>query len=327
MAHPANGREFGLADDDAIAAASSAARAYLVRWGRRPAPQRLGRTCSAVPRPSRPAVPAHPLGPPARRCRARGRRRYALCMSVDGPEALVGLRRVGRLVAATLEALKAAVAPGVSTAELDALAAERFRAAGARSGPIMTYGYPGSICISIGDEIVHGVPGSRRLRAGQLVSLDVAAELDGYHADAAVTVPVGPVTVPGRALIGAAGAALAAGIRAAQPGATLCDVGRAIEHATRQHGFRVFRELTGHGIGRAMHEEPTVFNWPAPAATMVLTEGLVFTIEPMLGAGSTRLEVGRDGWTVRTADRSLSAHAEHTVMVAEGGPVVLTTAR
>jgi methionyl aminopeptidase len=245
-------------------------------------------------------------------------------MSADCPEDVAGLLRAGRLVAATLDGLTRAVAPGVTTGMLDRIAAELFAEAGARSGPILTYGYPGSICVSVDDEVVHGVPGGRVLREGQIVTLDVAAELDGYHADAAVTVPVGLIDQPSMDLIAAADAALAAGMRAATPGNTLRDVGAAVERTTRAHGFRVFRELTGHGIGRQMHEEPTVVNWPDPAATTRLTAGMVFTIEPMIGAGSTRIRLDSDGWTIRTVDRSHSAHAEHTIIVADDGPVVLT---
>ncbi len=249
---------------------------------------------------------------------------YDEVVSVDTPEQLEGLRRVGRLVASTLRTLRAAVAPGVMTGELDAIAQEVFVAHGARSGPVVTYDYPGSICVSVDDEVVHGIPGKRRLRRGQLVTLDVAAELDGYHADAALTVPVGATSQSAEGLMAATRAALAAGIRAAQPGVTLHDVGSAVELAAEVRGFRVFHELAGHGIGLAMHEPPIVFNWPAPQAEERLTEGLVFTIEPMLTAGSTRLEMDRDGWTVRTRDGSLSAHEEHTIMVAAGGPLVLT---
>ena len=245
-------------------------------------------------------------------------------MSVDTPEQLLGLRRAGRVVAAALQTLKAAVAPGVSTGQLDRIAAGFFASHGARSGPILTYGYPGSICISVDEQVVHGVPGERVLEPGELVSLDVAAEVDGYHADAAVTVPVGVVDDRRRKLVDATRAALAAGISHAQPGALLADVGAAIERTTREHGFEVFRELTGHGIGRDMHEDPTVFNWAAPQATHVLEPGLVITIEPMIAAGGTRLMVERDGWTVRTVDRSPSAHEEHTIMVSDGAPVVLT---
>lgn len=245
-------------------------------------------------------------------------------MSVDRPEQLEGLRRVGRLVAATLRTLRAAVKPGVSTGELDALAARTFADHGARSGPILTYGYPAAICVSVGDEVVHAIPGRRRLRPGEIVTLDVAAELDGYHADAASTVAVGTPSPDARRLMTATRAALAAGIRAAQPGARLRDVGAAIERVTVTRGFSVIPELTGHGIGRGMHEPPTVYNWPAPGADLVLTAGLVFTIEPMIAAGSPRITVGADGWTVRTADHGLSAHEEHTIMVAPGGAVVLT---
>jgi methionyl aminopeptidase len=249
---------------------------------------------------------------------------YDVGVSVDTPEQLRGLRLAGRLVALTLSSLRAAVRPGVTTGELDALALQIFSEHGARSGPVLTYGYPGAICISVDDEVVHGIPGGRRLRSGELVTLDVAAELHGYHADAAITVPVGPVSAPAADLISATRAALAAGMRAAQPGATLRDVGAAVQRAARHRGYEVFRELTGHGIGRAMHEEPTVPNWPSPSAGRRLTPGLVFTIEPMLTAGSTRLGLDSDGWTVRTLDGSLSAHEEHTLMVSPGGPLVLT---
>lgn len=204
------------------------------------------------------------------------------------------------------------------------LAAEFLIGRGAQSGPILTYGYPGWTCISVEDEVVHGVPSRRRLRDGQLVTLDVAAELDGYHADAAITVPVGTVDRERSRLGAATRAALSAGIRAAVPGGTLRDVGAAIERTAHARGYRVFRKLTGHGIGRHMHEEPTVFNWPAPEARDPLPAGLVLTIEPQLTAGSTRLVTKADGWTVSALDGWPSAHAEHTIMVADGGPVVLT---
>ena len=250
-------------------------------------------------------------------------------MSVESPEQLRGLQRAGRVVAETLRVLRRAVAPGVTTAELDRLAAETFARLGARSGPILTYGYPGFVCISVEDEVVHGVPGPRVLRPGQLVTLDVAAEVAGYHADAAITVPVARVDAGRQRLMAATRAALNAGIRAARPGATLRDVGAAIEREARQRRFTVLRELTGHGIGLAMHEDPIVFDpyWPAPAARTRLTSGLVFTIEPMLTSGGQGLVLEDDGWTVRTADRAPSAHQEHTIMVARSGrPVVLTAA-
>ncbi len=247
-------------------------------------------------------------------------------MSVDTPEQLDGLKRVGRVVAETIAAVRQAALPGVTTAGLDAIAEAVFERHGARSGPILTYGYPGSICLSVDDEIVHGIPGSRTLRAGQLLTIDVAAELDGFHADAATTVAIGSPSAAAGRLISSGRRALAAGIRAAQPGATLRDVGAAVEASAEADGFKVARELTGHGIGREMHEPPTVFNWPAPfeEASLELTEGLVFTIEPMITAGSPRFAAASDGWTIRSLDGAPSTHEEHTVMVRRGGALVLT---
>lgn len=247
-------------------------------------------------------------------------------VSVDSPEQLVGLKRVGRVVAETIAAVRGTVAPGVTTGQLDALAQAVFHRRGARSGPVLTYGYPGAICLSVDAEVVHGVPGPRRLREGQLLTIDVAAELDGFHADAAVTVAVGELPGASRRLIDAGTAALEAGVGAARSGATLRDVGAAIERVTYARGFHVARQLTGHGIGRAMHEPPTVFNWPAPTreADLELTEGLVFTIEPMILTGQPHLTTGADGWTVRDRNGALSTHAEHTVMIGPDGPLVLT---
>ncbi len=247
-------------------------------------------------------------------------------MSIDDPEQLAGLRRIGRLIAETLRVLQDAIRPGVTTGELDELAALELESRGAQSGPILTYGYPGFICICVDDEIVHGIPGDRRLREGQLVTLDVAAELDGFHADAAITVGVGQVLSSSQRLVSASQAALAAGIRAARPGAQLREIGAAVSRVTESRGFCVFPDLTGHGIGREMHEEPTVFNWDAPEADLVLEPGMVFTIEPMIGAGSAETTLADDGWTIRTIDGSLASHHEHTIMVAPGGPVILTAA-
>lgn len=247
-------------------------------------------------------------------------------MSVDSPEQIDGLKRVGGVVAETIAAIRRAAVPGVTTGDLDAVARGVFDRWGARSGPVLTYRYPGAICLSVDTEIVHGVPGAKRLRRGQLLTIDVAAELDGFHADAATTMPIGRVSSRSQRLLAAGHAALRAGIRAAQPGATLRDVGAAIERVTNARGFQIARELTGHGIGLAMHEPPTVFNWPAPhrAARRELTEGLVFTIEPMIVAGFPRLFTQPDGWTISDAGGALSTHEEHTVMVCAGGPLVLT---
>jgi methionyl aminopeptidase len=247
-------------------------------------------------------------------------------MSVETPEDLIGLRRAGAAVKATIAAVRAAARPGVTTRDLDAVARDTFECHGARSGPILTYGYPGSICLSVDTEIVHGVPDDRPLRAGSLLSIDVAAEVGGYHADAATTVSIGDVPVAMRKLLGAGRAALHAGINAAQPGATLRDIGRAVERTTRRRGFHVARELTGHEIGRAMHESFSVFNWPNPArvADRRLIDGLVFTIEPMIATARPVLRVKPDGWTLEDRDGALSTHEEHTIMVCPGGPLILT---
>jgi methionyl aminopeptidase len=247
-------------------------------------------------------------------------------MSVDTPEELEGLRRAGALVAEVLRALSEALAPGVTTAELDALAADRIRAAGGRSAPIITYGFPGAICISVGNEVVHGIPGPRRLAAGDVVKLDVAVELDGYFADAATTVIVEPAASLDARLVAATRAALRRGIREAVAGATLRDVGDAVERVAEARGFSVLRELVGHGIGRALHEPPTVYNYAEASANERLREGLVLTIEPMLAAGTRSILSTGDGWTVVTADGSHAAHEEHTIVVTNGEPIVLTAA-
>jgi methionyl aminopeptidase len=247
-------------------------------------------------------------------------------MSVDTPEQLAGLRRAGALAADGLRLVREAVAPGVSTAELDALAAERMREAGARSAPIVTYDFPGAICISVGHEVVHGIPGPRRLLAGELVKLDVSLELDGYFADTATTVAVGPARPADERLRAATRAALERGMLAATAGATVRDVGATVERIAEARGFCVLRALTGHGIGRGLHEPPTVPNFDDPHASGDLHEGLVMTIEPMLAAGTRDVVGTGDGWTVVTADGSAAAHEEHTIVVTAGEPIVLTAA-
>jgi methionyl aminopeptidase len=249
-------------------------------------------------------------------------------MTASDPEELEGLRRIGALIAATLAYLRETARPGMTTRELDDLAAGYMMERGAQSGPILTYDYPGFTCISVDDQVVHGIPGPRVLHEGELVTFDIAAELGGFHADAATTVGIGSVDAAAQRLMQATRAALAAGLRTAQPGATLHDVGAAIERVAEARGFKVFKELTGHGIGREMHEEPTVYNFAidGPEGEIVLTEDMVFTIEPMLSAGSDRLRQDRDGWTMRSVDGARSAHEEHTIVVRTGGPLVLTAA-
>jgi len=247
-------------------------------------------------------------------------------MSVRTPEELEALRRAGRAVAATLREVSRRVRPGVTTAELDALAARVLARHGARPAPALVYGFPGAICISVDDEAVHGIPGPRRLRAGELVKLDVTAELDGFYADAAISVPVGRVAPRVARLAAAAQAALRRGLEAARAGAPLNAIGAAVEGESARRGCAVLGELTGHGIGRDIHEDPTVPNVYVPGLDAPLAEGTVITIEPILALGSAHVRAAGDGWTVLTADGSTSAHAEHTLVVSGARPLVLTAA-
>jgi methionyl aminopeptidase len=244
-------------------------------------------------------------------------------MSVSTPEELAALKAVGRVVARTLRELRARVRPGVTTAELDQHAARIFAAHGARSGPMLDYDFPGTICISVGDEAVHGIPGPRRLREGELVKLDVTAELDGFYADACRTVAVGQARPAALKLTAAAESALKQGMRVATAGAPVNAIGRAVQAEVERRGFSVCGELTGHGIGRRIHEEPTVFNVDVPGPSPLLTEGAVLTIEPIIAAGDGAI-VDDGRWVIRTADGSLSAHAEHTLVITHGAPLVLT---
>lgn len=247
-------------------------------------------------------------------------------MSIDNDDDLAGLRRAGRVAALALNAMHAEVRAGVSTAELDEVAAAVLREHGARSGPHVVYGFPGTTCISVNDEVVHGIPGARRLEAGDIVTLDVTIELDGYFADTARTEPVGDVSPRAQALIDAARVAFERATIAARAGAPLSRVGGTIEAEVRRRGFRVFRELCGHGIGRTIHEEPEVLNYRHDGVHTRLTEGLVITIEPLVSAGGGRTRVGADRWTVRSSDRALASHHEHTLVIRNGDPEILTLA-
>jgi methionyl aminopeptidase len=249
---------------------------------------------------------------------------YARCVSIQDDEELAGLRAAGLVVAETLRAMRRAVRPGVTTRELDALAGRIFRRIGARSGPQLDYGFPGVTCISVNDQAVHGVPGPRRLRDGDLVKLDVTAELDGFYADACLTVPVGRARGRDRQLLATAQRALGEGIRAARAGAPLNTIGAAVERAVQAGGFAVCTDLTGHGIGRRIHEEPQVPNHYVERLSQPLTDGLVLTIEPIISAGNGAVCGAGDGWTVLTADGTRSAHVEHTVVVRQEASLVLT---
>ena len=247
-------------------------------------------------------------------------------MSVETREELLALKEAGRIVRAALDAMSEEVAPGVTTASLDAVAEAILKAEGARSAPRLVYGFPGATCISVNDEVVHGIPSGRALRDGDLVTLDVTVEKEGFMADAAVTVPVGRTDSAARALLAAAQRALSRALAAARAGARLNEIGRAVSYSARRDGFNVVRELSGHGIGRTIHEPPAVPNVYERTARQRLNRGLVLAIEPMLTSGSGDVIEDADGWTVRTADGALAAHAEHTIVVTEGAPLVLTAA-
>jgi len=247
-------------------------------------------------------------------------------MSIGSPQDWAGLREAGRITRLTLDALEAHVRAGVTTGELDAVAAEVFAAHGARSAPKLVYGFPGTVLISVNDEVVHGVPGPRRLKRGDLVKLDVTVEKDGYVADAARTVVVETGSDVAHRLAACAASALEAALLVASAGVLVNEIGRAVTREVRRHGFNVVRGLAGHGVGRTIHEPPTVPNEWNRFQRDVLTEGLVLTIEPMISAGSAVPQNDSDGWTVRTSDGSLSAHAEHTLVITKHAPVILTAA-
>lgn len=243
-------------------------------------------------------------------------------MSIDSPDELAALRAAGRVVAEAIREMARRVRPGVSTGELDDVAAQVFKRHGARSGPQLDYDFPGVTCLSVDDEAVHGIPGPRRLREGQLIKLDVTAELDGFYADACRTVPVGRVRPRDQRLMAASQSALKRGLEAATAGVNVGVVGAAVNREVTRRGFSVIEELAGHGIGRKIHEEPDVPNidWDGP----ILTDGLVITIEPIIAAGDGEVYMDDDGWTVKTYDGSLSAHFEHTLVITESAPILLT---
>jgi methionyl aminopeptidase len=239
------------------------------------------------------------------------------------PAQLRHMREAGLVVAGALAEVRRLVAPGVSTAELDAAAEAFITGAGARSNFKGYHGFTGVICTSVNDEVVHGIPGPRVLREGDLLSVDCGAIVEGWHGDAAITVAVGQLPSAAAALSEATERALWAGIAAVRPGARLSDVGAACEAAIAGR-YGIVTDFVGHGIGSAMHMEPSVQHVGPPGRGPVLRPGMALAIEPMVTAGSSEVDVLADGWTVVTLDGSLAAHWEHSVAITETGPVVLT---
>jgi methionyl aminopeptidase len=248
-------------------------------------------------------------------------------MSIENYKELLALKEVGRIVRLALEAMAANVRAGITTGELEEIAGKVMRENGARSAPRMVYGFPGDVLISLNDEAVHGIPSDKRkVKAGDLVKLDVTFEKNGYMADAAMTVAVEPVSQQARRLIECAERAFQKAMNFARAKHRVNEIGRAIEGEVRRNGFHVIRELGGHGIGRTIHESPSVPNYDDHTARQILTEGLVLTVEPIIAAGSGEPKDAGDGWTVKTADGSLSAHYEHTIVITDGAPLLLTAA-
>lgn len=246
-------------------------------------------------------------------------------MTVESASDLTQLKHVGAIVARTLATLRDAVQPGMTTREVDDIAGDLLRASSAKSAPWLTYRFPGNICISINDEATHGIPGNRVLRPSDIVKIDLSAASNGYFADAAVTFQLPPVAKKGDALIACARSAMDAGCRAAVAGATFAQMGRAVQQVAARAGFSVIADLTAHGVGRGLHEEPSYIPmFYDPNDQRRLREGQVITIEPHIAAGKGRIFTAKDGWTIKTRDRSPVAQFEHTIVVTSGAPIIIT---
>ena len=234
------------------------------------------------------------------------------------------MRIAGRIVAEVLHVLKNSVQPGMKTKELDVIAEREIKRLGAKASFKGYYGYPASVCVSVNEEIVHGIPGDKIIKNGDIVSMDFGSIYDGFQGDAALTVGVGDISPKAAELMRVTEGALAAGISAARDGARLGDIGAAVQEYAESRGFSVVREYTGHGIGREMHEDPLIPNFGTRGTGIELKKGMTLAIEPMVNIGDWRTKPGKDGWVVYTADGSLSAHFEHTIAITDGEPEVLT---
>ncbi len=247
-------------------------------------------------------------------------------MSIETDKDLSSLMLIGKIVGLTLRKMKDHVRPGITTGELDAIGEEFMSAHGVRSAPMLLVNFPRATCISVNDEAAHGIPGSRVIREGDLVKLDVTGELDGYYADAAITVAVPPVMPKKQRLYDCARVALSEAIGAARAGSPINRIGAAAEAQAQRRGLRIVAELTGHGVGRSMHEEPTVPNVYLPSFRKPLTDGLVLAVEPHVTAGRGGILTAPDGWTLKTRDGSPVANFEHTIVVTKGRPIIVTAA-
>jgi methionyl aminopeptidase len=247
-------------------------------------------------------------------------------VSIKTAEELAGMRVAGLIVRRTLEVMKRAVRPGVTTAEVDEAGAKVIRELGARPAAATVYGFPGVNLISVNNEVVHGIPGARIIREGDLVKLDVTIEKDGFMADAAITLGVGTISEEKSRLMACAKRAFHNAMKVARTGVRVAEIGGEIEREVRRSGFSVIRELAGHGIGRTIHEEPSILNYLDRNIREILTDGLAIAVEPIIAAGSGKVFLAADGWTVQTTDGGVSAHYEHTLVITNKEPILLTAA-
>ncbi|RMF07877.1 MAG: type I methionyl aminopeptidase [Candidatus Neomarinimicrobiota bacterium] len=243
---------------------------------------------------------------------------------IRSPREIALIEAANQIVARTLDMLEEHIQPGVSLLELDRLAEDFIRSQGARPAFKGYMGFPASLCISVDDEVVHGIPSKRTLEAGQIVGVDCGAEKDGYFGDSARTFPVGEVSPEKQQLMAVTRASLYKGIEQAVPGNFVSDIGHAVQSHVESYGYSVVRELVGHGIGTELHEDPQVPNYGAPKQGLRLKEGMCLAIEPMINAGRKEVYTASDGWTVRTRDGYPSAHFEHTIAIEKTGPRILS---
>ncbi|HEY0309477.1 MAG TPA: type I methionyl aminopeptidase [Acidobacteriaceae bacterium] len=248
-----------------------------------------------------------------------------MAIMIKTPQEIAKMRRSGEILQKVLYAVREAVAPGVSTMDLEKAAASKIAELGAKPAFKGYHGYPACLCTSVNDEVIHGIPSAKKILAeGDVVSVDCGVVLDGFYSDSAVTIPVGKVAPGVRKLLDVTQQSLEAGIQEAQVGATIGDIGATVQEAIEANGFGIVRDFVGHGIGRSMHEDPQIPNYGTRGKGPKLRVGMVLAIEPMVNIGSGDVKVLKDGWTAVTVDGKWSAHFEHTVAVTESGPVVLT---
>lgn len=246
-------------------------------------------------------------------------------MTIESEDDLEALRKIGKIVANTLAKMMESVEPGMTTLELDAIGAAELAKHGARSAPVLTYRFPGHTCISVNNEAAHGIPSTKKIAAGDLVNIDVSAELDGYFADTGGTIIVPPIKASYKKLCDATREAMWAGIQAARSGAKLSNIGKAIERVARKNDFAIVENLASHGVGRALHEEPAhILSYFDPAEKRVLKKGMVITCEPFLSTGPRDVQQHSDGWTLFVNQKHRTAQYEHTIVITDDEPIVIT---